>query len=754
MARLNLKDSDFLKKMRDRYKLADDADLDQAQRERSDIAFEDGDQWPADIKLSRMGQQPQAGQPAVPSRPTLVIDKVKEPVRQILNQERQADLGVELVPADDFGDLSITPDDTEVTLREGLIRRIQRDSKAADARSWAFKRAVIAGRGYYMVALRYLPGKTFDQEIYVHRIYNQSAVLLDPSHEAPDGSDADWAFIGTWMPWDRFKASYPKDVSGKDSPFLDYGDNDFMTLTEEYPTWYRSEKEQHAVRIVDYWYTEHVARTVVEMPDGTTAYQDELPEDTSIEGLRTRTSIEKRIKFCKIAGGFMELEKTDWPGPDMPIVKVVGDEVLPYDAQRRYNGVVRPARDSQQSFNYMISKFVEQIGLSPIPLLQLDPEAIDGYEQFYDVLNVRTVPYAPYRTYDDDGRQLNQPTRLPVDPHVQAVAQGVSIFDQMIKSTTAVPDSTLGNVDPSLKSGRAIREVVANAQLSTSNFMDNLARSIRYEGQIINNLLYPVLGQKPQRLVRILTGEGENQTMAVYDPEQTSQVDAQLRQKAAKVAKLTKDAKFNVIVKVAKRSEDRRQQFVEMFGNILSADPTQMAVGGDLFYKNMDIPEARELSKRQKAMLAPPVQKMLADQEQGIEISPAAQAQMAQMQAQMQQMELAMQDLSQKASDNATKLQIEQMRAQLELQKADLQFQRDVELQRMKDATELAKAHIAAANDTIAAEDEAKALAMTQAHEAAQAAMDRQHEAEMGLQDKTHEVEMGMAAIPANEGAE
>ena len=156
MPRLPMVDTDLLKKARERFKLADDADSAQQQREREDLSFYAGEQWPADIRASRQGQQPISGMPAVPARPTLVINKVREPVRQIQNQVRGSDIGIELVPADDFGDLGITPDDTEVTLREGLIRRIQRESQAQDARQWAADRAFIAGRGYYLVMTRFV----------------------------------------------------------------------------------------------------------------------------------------------------------------------------------------------------------------------------------------------------------------------------------------------------------------------------------------------------------------------------------------------------------------------------------------------------------------------------------------------------------------------------------------------------------------------------------------------------------------------
>lgn len=760
-----IKDTPFLKKARERYKLANDADSKQDIRERDDIAFEDGEQWPVDIRLARQGQQPVNGMPAVPARPTLVIDKVKEPVRQILNQERQADIGIQITPADDFGDLGITPDDTEVLLREGLVRRIQRASHAADARTWAYKRAVIAGRGYYIVRTRYLPGRTYDQEIYVDRIYNQASVKLDPSHEKPDGSDAEWGFVGTWMAWDKFQAEYPKDADGKDNPFADCSEQEFMGLTESYPDWYRVESDElgRAVRIVDHWYTERTTRQIGLTSDGRVFYVGDVPDDATPEMaalyapketpfLDTRSVTEKTIQFCKIAGGVMELERTEEAGPNMPIVKVIGDEVLPYDEQRRYNGVIRPSKDAQMGLNYMVSKQVEVLGLSPLPTAQLDPEGIDGYEEWYKMMPTRALPFRPYRTYDDQGRQLAQPTWNSGNPDIYPIAQSVAMFDQAIKSTTAVPDSTLGNVDPSLKSGKAIQAVVQNAAMSTSNYLDNLKRSMEYEAQIINGKLYPIYGARPGRLVRILTGEGEEQTLAVGAPP----ADPRLQQKATKVAKLTKDAQFNIIAKIAKNSENRRQQFVEMFSQLLASDPTQMSIAGDLFYKNLDIPEARQLAERQKTMLAQPVQAMLAAKESGGQPDPKmeqAQAQIQQLHQQLQQAQAEIQSgMQAKQLDAQTRLQIAQMeiqskekiavmetQAQLSIKQGDLEQRRadavmEAEVKALDIKAKMAQATLAdkgSLRDTLSA---AHAQGRDHAHEVGLTAMEQQHEQQQAAQ--------------------
>jgi len=158
---------DFLKQIRARFKQGQEAEERQRELELEDIRFYNGEQWDKDLLDTRKGQTigSGTGSQVVPARPSLTINKTREPVRQILNQERQSEMGVELVPADDWGGMTGEVDHTEIELREGLVRRIQRDSEAADARTWAFARAVQGGRGYWLVNTRYVPGKSWDQEV-------------------------------------------------------------------------------------------------------------------------------------------------------------------------------------------------------------------------------------------------------------------------------------------------------------------------------------------------------------------------------------------------------------------------------------------------------------------------------------------------------------------------------------------------------------------------------------------------------------
>lgn len=724
-------DEDLLQLARDRFKLASESDVRQRERELDDLKAYAGEIWSREELDARAAQPASGGMPPISARPSLNIPLLQEPIKQVTNEIRQAELGVEIVPVDDFPDGDNAPDDREIELREGLVRRIQRESEAADARVWAATRAVQAGRGYWGILTQYLPGKTWDQEIKIIRFYNQASVSLDPSHEQPDGSDAEYAFVGNDIPWEEYKARWPR-AEGSRNYVAHVTKDEFRALGDEAPGWFRSDGDLRICRVVDYWYTERVERTLVLTSEGV-YWADELPK-----GLREedrREVVEKSIKWCQL-DGLQVLDRTDWLGPDIPIIKVLGEELQPYDQERRAQGMVRPAKDSIKGFAAMVSKLVETIGLTPMPPFQGTPEQFEQYEQWYQLAATRAFPYLPYNAVTlPNGSILPPPNRTPVDTPVQAIAGAIQLFRETIQSTTAIHDPSLGRVDPSIKSGRAIRLLQQQSQHGSSNFIDNFSRSLRREGHVLNNLLYPVYGKRPGRLARIVTAEGTGQTVAINRPERPmgqAMVGGGPPPKPQNSYPLTDAGSFNVIVKVGRAYESRRQEESATLGDLISANPAFMSFFGDIWLKNSDFPGSLEMSERAKAMLAPPIQQMLQSKEQGAQIPPQLQAQMLQMQQRIAEAEQVMQ---QQAQELATR----QGEIQSKMQIAQLQADKDIRLRQMADATALSVAKLQLLAKGIIADQESRdeALALAVEQERTQATLD--HEARMAGQERGRE---------------
>lgn len=707
---------------RERFKQAEDTDHDQLERELADLRFYADDQWPSNIIASRQGQSGGNGTPAIPARPYLVINKLRDPIRHVEAEAQQTDLAPEIVPADDFAGLVGPIDDTEIELREGLVRRIQRESSARDARNWAASRARIAGRGYYVVMTRYCSNRSMDQEVYVSGLYNQSSVRLDPSHEQADGSDAEWGFYGTKLSWGAYKADYPDRASApKGRTDKDADAEEWRGLGDEAPDWFTGEGDTRFVRVMNYFYTEREAITLVQIESGELVDSRDLTKADTVakdeDGERIeRRDVEKTIKFAKIDGAQM-LDETEWESPFIPIIKVVGEELQPYDTQRRYQGMVRPARDAQFGFDVMATTEVEVALLAPKTPIVAYAGQFEGFEDAWDQANVRNIGRLEVNAKTEQtppGQILPPPQPLVRNTDIGTWDGLRNMFDQAIRATTGVPDATLGNVDPSVRSGRGIRALQDAASQGTSGYLANLVKSVTYEAKIINSLLYPIYGRRPGRMLQMMTGKHESTGVIVGQPfvrdakqrpvpyDQQTFPDQQPKQYG-----LTEDATFNVAIRVSKDYDTRRQEEASTLGELINANPQLMTWFGDLFFENQDGPGHKDMAERAKLMLAPPILASL-NKDKGQQIPPEVQAQMQQMQAQLQQ---AQQFIQTKQAEQQGSLQEAQIKAQADMQKAQVDAQRDVQIEQLKadlairlkemdNAKAIEVARINSANDT------------------------------------------------------
>src|SRR5262245_22439543 len=191
----------------ERFRMAaEGGENEQRLRELDDLRFDRGhleDQWPANVLKDRAGQ---IGVGGVTSgqRPCLVLSRLDQPIQQVINEARRARLGIDIKPRGKSASAA------GATLRQGMIRAIEQDSRALNARLWALERAVKCGRGYYRVLKEYANDGDFDLDLVVAEIANQGSVYLDPYAGKQDGSDAEWGFITDDLPHQEFFRRFPK----------------------------------------------------------------------------------------------------------------------------------------------------------------------------------------------------------------------------------------------------------------------------------------------------------------------------------------------------------------------------------------------------------------------------------------------------------------------------------------------------------------------------------------------------------------
>ena len=286
--------ADLLETAKKRFKLAQETEQAQRNREKDDLRFQiPEEQWDEGAKRQRLGEAVD-GVPT-PARPILSISKIDQPIQLVLNQERAAKLGVSIQPLSPQAGVEVA------TILEGLYRRIERDSQAEVARSWAFDRAVKCGRGAYRINTQYDDtNEEFpdDQVITIERLLHQDAVYFDPAATKADFSDGEYAFLTAWMSKDTFKREFPEAEHPHDE--LEWAD-----LVEESPEWVRGDGENAAFLVVEYFYKEHKLEDV---------------------GEKKRKKDVVTVKWAKISG-FEVLEEGEWNGKYIPLIPVIGREL-------------------------------------------------------------------------------------------------------------------------------------------------------------------------------------------------------------------------------------------------------------------------------------------------------------------------------------------------------------------------------------------------------------------------------------------
>jgi hypothetical protein len=237
------KASDTVQEALDCFKDWSAVESPQRKREIEDLEFQIPEkQWDDSVRRDR--QATKVNGVMLAERPMLAIPKLDQPIQLVLNEEKAAHLGVQVHSLNEEAN-----DDTAEVL-QGLYRAIEVDSRAHLARSWAFDRAVKAGRGFYRVLTEYdeTSDHPSDQKIVLKRIYEQGSVYLDPSHTEPDGRDAERGIIVEDIPLSKYKRLFPK------STLASYSDEEFVSLGNERPGWVTGEGEGRAIRVAE-WFT-------------------------------------------------------------------------------------------------------------------------------------------------------------------------------------------------------------------------------------------------------------------------------------------------------------------------------------------------------------------------------------------------------------------------------------------------------------------------------------------------------------------
>jgi len=588
------RDDDTMATMRSRLQMAMAAYSDSREDELDDLRFMAGSpdnqwQWPADVLATRGAVQGQT----INARPCLTINKLPQHVRQVTNEQRQNRPSGKVIPADDNADVQVAE------VFNGIVRHIEYMSDADVAYDTACDNQVTYGEGYIRLLTEYCSDETFDQDIRIGRVRNAFSVYMDPTIQDPCGADAKWCFITEDILKSEYEELFP-DASPVSTLMAQGVGNESMAqwLAED------------TIRIAEYFYYQTERATLHLYPDNQTAFS-RTARDKQLMALfgapiRSRDVHRKKVMWMK-TNGFDVLEKREWPGKWIPVVRVVGNE-WEVEGRLYISGLVRNAKDAQRMYNYWTSQEAEMLALAPkAPFIGYGGQ-FEGYEMQWKTANTTNWPYLEVNpdVTDGAGNVLPLPQRAPPPlPQTGLIQAKMGAADD-IKGTTGQYDASLG-MQGNERSAKAITAREKQGDVGTYHYVDNLARAIRHITRQIVDLIPKIYDT--QRIARIIGVDGEVD-MVKFNPMQPEAVkEVRDMQTDALIEKIYNPSVgvYDVMVTTGPGYMTKRQEALDAMSQILQTNPQLWAVAGDLFIKNMDWPGAQEMAARFKKILDPKV---------------------------------------------------------------------------------------------------------------------------------------------------
>lgn len=565
------KEEKILKEALARFDLAEKFDHGQRVLAVEDMRFahaEDG-QWSED-DISRRG-----------NRPRYTFNRVIGVIKQITGDHKQNRSQIKVDPE------STDSNDKTAKIFSGLIRKIQKSSKAHNAYDNSFDEKTAGGYGGWRILTEF-KDDSFDQDIVIKPI--KSAVTshyIDPSSIEYDGRDSMYQFLITTMAEDAFKVRYPNAV------IQDFSNDRYSS--GYCANWFTNGN----VRIAEYWVKTPITKTLALLSDGRTIYKED--EEAVLDELKASqvTIMKERkvktfnVEMYKMNGAEILEGPKKWAGKYIPLVPDYGEQITIED-QRFTRGIVRFAKDGNRTYNYARSTDIETYALTPKDPIWETLKQRAGHEASRQTFNRKNQPFMLYNT---DAAAPGPPQRTGA-PSVQQA--GIEIARQSVDdlhATTSMYPPAMGNA-PQLLSEKSVKSQAEKGDIGAYIYQDNHEKSLAFTGEILLDLI-PKIYDTPQ-MVQILEIDGKAETVQI-NTEQLNEINETVIDKDTGKPVIVNDlslGKYGVSVETGPAFSTQKDESAQQLIELAAASPVFEQLTPDLIAKNLNIVEGEEFTKR------------------------------------------------------------------------------------------------------------------------------------------------------------
>lgn len=523
-----------------------------------DARFLIGKQWDVDTERRRVGAK----------KPVMTINRLPAYVAQIMGNRLLNETVIKVIP-DEGGTKE------KARVRQGLIRSIEKHSRADLAYDTALQNSLVGGLGNFALDHEYAKYNVFHQDLKIVRIPDPLAVVWDHISIEPSGRDATHVYVEERISRKAFKNAYPWASMGEFG-----GDTTYLAqLTAT--GWYTVD----TVRIVKFYRLLHEVRTVI-LNNQTGKVIDVTDQDpASYEALIAVNPINGEKYIREAMRPYVEVYKlsaTDiLEGPSklncsrVPVFRVPGWEVFIGDERHRW-GMIRFAKDPQRIHNYWRSVIVEKLMQTPRAKWKATKEAVQGFESKWRNSHLTDDPLLLWN--GDSGQEPQEVQPAQIEP---ALIQEANMATQDIKDVLNMHEAALGQQSNEV-SGKALNARQRVSELGSVIYFSNLNGAIEECGRTINELIPDFYDTA--RTIRTIGEDGKADLAKI---NQAGGVDIC-------------DGSYGITVTTGPSYTTRRVEAVESMMALQNANPEAMAPALDIMVEEMDWPGAERISKRLK----------------------------------------------------------------------------------------------------------------------------------------------------------
>lgn len=521
------------------------------------------------------------------NRPRYTINRIAGSIDQLIGEQRQNRTQIKVRPVSGKADIKTA------NIFSGLIRNIESNSSAENSYDNAYDEELSGGFGGWRIITEFNDDDSFEQDIKIKPIKSSASSLwFDTDAEEYDKRDAKFAFVTKFMKIAAFTKKYPN------AAVVDF--NQEVITRNNCKLWVRDDE----IMIAEYWRKRPVIKNIGLLSDGRVIDLDEnekVLDELELKGaevVKARSVKSHVVEMILISGAEILEPAKKWAGKYIPLIPVYGKESC-IEGETFIRGKVRFAKDPQRIYNYATSASIEASALAPKDPIWITDKQAAGRESELSNFNKNNDTFM---FYTEDPLSPGPPKRTGAPAVQTALLQQVQQASSDLDNTLNVFASQRGEAS-ALFSQKTVQNQISQGNIGSFIFQDNLAKSIKYTGDILIDLI-PRIYDTP-RMVRILKIDGTSELAAinVQDLSEINETVADLQTGTTQIVSDLSQGKYDIIVDTgpafATVRQEATQQLIELAGNSeLFAELTP-----DLIAKGLNLVNGEEFEKRVRGVM-------------------------------------------------------------------------------------------------------------------------------------------------------